>query len=154
MGCSVLTHNASPVDGKNNRKSFDTNIMKYLIISTLQKSRIYGHHRLEPFSGQARGKCYAVLFGDSDIKKPIRISLCKFNKTCTFGHGGGHRNNPVVGFCHFEQGFSKNFRICRNTILFLYILPCIGIKASNTVKIGGILFSWRVSLALLCCHMK
>ena len=95
-----------------------------------------------------------MLFSNADIEKTIWKSLSKFTKSCAFRHGGSNRNDPVVVFSHFEQGLAKDFSICWCGNFVVFNFPCIGIKASNTMKIGGIFFSRRVSFTLLRCHMQ
>ena len=62
MGGSVITHEPSPVNGKNNRQIGKTDIMDDLIKGPLKKGRIYCHYRPESFGGKTGGKSYRVLF--------------------------------------------------------------------------------------------
>src|SRR5262245_66227480 len=66
----VRTHQATPVEGKNDLQVLQANVMENLIVAPLQECGIDGYHRDEAFRRHTGRECHRVLLCDSDIVAP------------------------------------------------------------------------------------
>jgi hypothetical protein len=76
MGGAVGTHEAGTVQREHHRQVLQRHIVDQLVVAALQEGAVDGHHRLEPFAGQAGGKGHGVLLGDADVVVALRESAC------------------------------------------------------------------------------
>ena len=83
---TVATCDTSAIETEFNVKILDADVMYKLIETTLQEGRVDGSDRLQPFAGKSGSKCYAVLFGNPNVKGSIRELLKRGTNACTIGH--------------------------------------------------------------------
>ena len=132
---------AGPVQGKHHGQVLQGHVMDHLVIRSLQKRRVDGHHRLEAFASQAGGKGHGVLLGNSDVVVAAGKALAELQQARTFPHGrrdahqagvfGGHVTNPLpenLGVSDFGAGR--------------------GAQAHSRVKLAGAVVSHRVGFGL------
>ena len=77
MRRTVFADKTRPVNRKTHGQFLQSDVMQHLIIRPLQKAGIQSDKRLYPFTGQPRGKRNGMLFGNTDIKKAVRILFGK-----------------------------------------------------------------------------
>ena len=129
MCFTVTSDKSCPVYRDHNRKILQTDIMKRLVIRSLQKRRIYCKYRFHSPRRKTCRKCHRMFFRDPHIKKTIWEMLCKRSKTCSVRHRSRNRNDTLVFFCNIKQHFRKYFRISIRPFWFFRIS---GLKMERT----------------------
>ena len=87
MGLAVASYQSGPVHGKYDRQILKAHIMKDLVISSLQKRRVYCHHRAESGGSHACGTGDRMLLGDTHVEKSVR----KYGTSCGSRFSSGPR---------------------------------------------------------------
>ena len=154
MGRSIFSDNAAAVDGEHHRQGFDTDIMKYLVISPLEKRGINGDDRFEPFGGHAGRKRNPMLFGNADIEKPVGIGFGKVDQSGAFGHGSGNRHDFFVGFSQLEHCPAEYLGIGRGCGFATVADTGLDFKAPDPMKMHRVFFRRRISFAFDGGDMK
>ncbi|OPY10060.1 MAG: hypothetical protein A4E66_01643 [Syntrophus sp. PtaB.Bin001] len=113
MGWAVLSYETGSIQGEHHRQILQADIMEYLIVSPLQKTRIDRHDREYPFRGQSGGKGHAVLLRDAYVEKAFRKFLRKDAQACSFTHSCRNGDNLRIFPCHFYQGIAENLCVGR-----------------------------------------
>ena len=77
MCLSICAYKTGTINAKKYRKLLDTYIMKDLIISSLQKRRIYRKNRTHSLRSKPGCKSNSMFFCNTNIKKALWIMLFK-----------------------------------------------------------------------------
>ena len=72
------------------------NIVKHLIVGSLQKGRVDSKNGMKPGNAESARKCHCVLLLDTDIEKSLRIPSVKLGQTRAVAHSGGYGYELVI----------------------------------------------------------
>ena len=144
---------AGPVQSKHHGQVLQGHVMDHLVIRSLQKRRVDGHHRLEAFASQAGGKGHSVLLSNPDVVIAAGKALAELQQARTFPHGrrdahqagvfGGHVTNPLpedLGVSDFGAGRRAEAHG--------------GVKLAGAVVGHRVGFGFGITLALAGDHMQ
>ena len=137
MGFSITSYQSRPVNGKYHRKILNTDIMKNLVVCTLQKRRINSHHRTQPSRCQSRRKSNCMFLRNTHIKKTVRIHISESLKASPVRHGCCDSNNFFVPCAQLGHDRRKNICIvccCPG----LCGKPCFYVKGLCSVESGRV----------------
>jgi len=138
---AILSHYATPINGKDHRQILQTNVMEDLVKSTLQESGIYGYDGDETLSRQASGEGHTMRFTYAHIEDPIRKFPGYSCKSCPFLHSSGDGNQPGILPKKTQHRFPEHLTIARSTTLAAI--------RSYTMETHHVLFRPRIAFALL-----
>ena len=71
MRLAIIAHDASAVDGENDRQILDADIVNELIIGPLQEGRVDCYNRNKPLGGQPSGERDSVLLANANVEDPV-----------------------------------------------------------------------------------
>ena len=142
---AISPHQTGSVHSESHRKLLQTYIVYYLIVGSLQESRIYGNNRLHALRCKASGEGDSVLFGDPHVKAPVRELLRKLDNSSSIRHSGSNNRNPLVLGRQFDQRLTESISIRKPFLLFG--LTGWYIKRRCAMEFGGIALCEFVSLA-------
>ena len=153
MCISISSDKPRPVNRKYNMQFLKTHIMQDLIVSSLEKRRIYRHHRNKPRRGNSCSKCHGMFLRYAHIKSPVRKPLCKYRHTGSFSHGRCDRHNPVIFFPKLHKLSGKHPGVCHSLLLFQN-MSRLYVKWINAMEITWMAFCMNISFSLYRLHVN
>ena len=153
MGLSVASYQACPVYCKHDRKILKCHIMDQLVIGPLKEGRIYRKHRLHPSCRKACREGHPVLFGDSHVKKPVRVHLPESGKPRPVCHGCGNGYNIRIPSRLIAQDFAEYIRISI-LVFWRFQFACLHLERTYAVEFIRLKFRRLIAFSLFCHHMQ
>ena len=133
MGGAVIADNTGPVDGKAHRKVLNGDVMHQLVIATLQEGRIQRTEGLHALGRQTSREGHRMLFGDADIKHPVRETRLHLVDASAGRHRRSDGNDPVVGLGLGDQAVGEDRSIARGVAGRLVLRSGNHIEFRNSV---------------------
>ena len=135
-----------------------TDILLNLIIGSLQKGGVNGHHRFHSFEGKAGGKGDRMLFRNSDVIEPVRKPYRKIFQTRSALHGSRNGDELSILRGQFTERLSKDLGVGGNRVRPARVGPPfdlsgLEIERRNAMVKGRILFGRAIPFPLLGDHM-
>ena len=138
MRFAVLAHETCPVYGKHNMKLLKTYVMKYLIVSSLEKCRIYGNHGACALDCHSRCHCDGVLFSYPDVKKARRQLTRKCHEPGSRRHCSRYGAYSVIAARKAHKLATEYFRVI--IVRFFLKFARTRVERRYSVELFGIPF--------------
>ena len=113
MGWTVRAHKARAINGETDGQILQGHIVHDLIVGALQKCRVNCTKRLHSIARHAGGKCYGVLFCNTNIKRSIGKPLFKHVNASARWHSRCDGHNPAVTLRLADQALAKDLGVGR-----------------------------------------
>ena len=84
------------IDREAHGQVLDRDIVHHLVVGALQEGRIDRRKGRMPSAARPAAKVTAVLFGDADVERTVRMRLGELVDAGAAGHGGGDGDDLVV----------------------------------------------------------
>ncbi len=108
MGGPVVSHEAATVQGQDDGKLLQADVVENLVVGALEERRIDGHDRDDPLRCQTGGKGDGVLFGDADVEETGWESPGELVEARTLAHGRRNGHDPGVFLGQAQEGVAEH----------------------------------------------
>ncbi|GCE91953.1 hypothetical protein MSKU15_3554 [Komagataeibacter diospyri] len=154
MRRTIGPHQPRAVDGEAHRQLLQHHVMHHLVIGALQEGGIDGAERAQPLGRHAGGKRHGMLFGNAHVKEAVGIEPGELVQPRARGHGGGNRDDPVVGRGLTDQLLRKDRGVAGRAGRALLLLTGHDIEFRDRVILVTRRFGRAVAMALFGNHMQ
>ena len=154
MGGTIGTDQAGTVDRKNHRQVLQCHIVDDLVVTTLQKSRVDGHHRPHALASHACRQCDCVLLGDAHVDIALWETLVKLDHARALSHGGRDADQTRICLRHVAKPLTKHLRERGLGLRGGFLQPHRWIEFAGAVISHRIGFGQFVALTLFGDHMQ
>ncbi len=153
---TILPDQSTPVHRQHDMQLLQAYIVNHLIVGPLHKCGIDRDDRHDALRGHAGGECRRMLFGYSNIVKPLRKSFRKCIKTGPFRHGCRDRDDARIclGQCNHRIAEDSGIGNRLGWFVFRESLTGCDIKGRSSVKPRWVLLSESVPFAFFRQNMN